>query len=143
MLAGEPAMNLPRVLIVDDDVDLCHRLADELEGFGYDVLVAFDGEEALATLRRERGPFLVLLDLLMPKMNGWRLREAMTLDPVLAGYPVIVMSATDSPEEAAISASAFLRKPVQLQTVVDALDAFAFEAVPQTLAEERTGPNRT
>src|SRR6476620_731910 len=80
------------VLVVDDDEDSCAFLAVILGMLGFKVLTATDGEEALAVARHHR-PCLILLDLMMPGMDGFSFREAQLQSPELAGIPVLVMSA--------------------------------------------------
>ena len=81
------------LLVVDDDEAfrkaMCAALADE----GYHVAAAADGVEAMQHLRSEQKPRLVLLDLMMPRMNGWKVLNELRNDAALAAVPVIVISA--------------------------------------------------
>jgi hypothetical protein len=77
----------PEILLVDDDDVLRESIAEGLEDVGYTVIRATDGNDALGHLRNSSLPSLVLLDLLMPGMNGWQLCEVMHADPALAGIP--------------------------------------------------------
>src|SRR5437868_4530767 len=81
------------VLIVDDHDDIRAILRDVLVEEGYDVLVACNGEEGLTKLRGAVRPCVVLLDLMMPVMDGWQLLEAMRADHHLRAIPVMVLSA--------------------------------------------------
>ena len=82
------------LLLVEDDDDLREDFALILRSRGYRVEVAANGAEALARLRaRAPLPCIILLDLMMPVMSGWELRSAQLADPVLAGIPVIVLTA--------------------------------------------------
>jgi CheY-like chemotaxis protein len=81
------------LLLVDDDEDLRTVLQQLLSDEGFHVHTARDGLEALTVLREIEPPGLILLDLMMPVMNGWRFREEQTRDRRLAGIPVIAMSA--------------------------------------------------
>ncbi len=85
---------MPVVLIVDDDADARGAIADLLEDAGYDVLCAANGREALVrlSLRGVRCD-LILLDLLMPVMNGWDFRRLQRQTPEIAHIPVLLMSA--------------------------------------------------
>src|SRR5262249_27660442 len=85
------------VLVVDDDADVRGMLAQVLELEGYDVVTAADGREALRRLE-ERRPFLVLLDLMMPGMNGWQFRAEQLKQPGIADVPVVVLSGDGSME---------------------------------------------
>jgi CheY-like chemotaxis protein len=81
-----------RVLIVEDDALARQNLAGIFETAGYEVGTASDGQEALDELRRQPAD-LVILDLVMPGMDGWTFRTHQLLDPALAGIPVAVLSA--------------------------------------------------
>jgi CheY-like chemotaxis protein len=80
-----------RILIVDGDFQTRAALALALQAAGYTTRVAANGLDALRVLRAWR-PDLILLDLLMPGMDGWTFRTRQLLDPRLAGIPVVVLS---------------------------------------------------
>jgi len=109
-----------RVLVVDDDRDMREALTDLLEFEGYQVSSAADGRQALQ-IARSCPPHLILLDLMMPVMSGWQFRAAQAEDPVLAGVPVVIMSAFAHELEA----TALLPKPFQLGEVLDAVRRLA------------------
>ncbi len=79
------------VLVIEDDPDVREMLVDVLEAEGYAVSQAQDGWEGL-NLAEEQQPNLILLDLLMPRMNGWEFRAAQMKNTVIAAIPVIVIS---------------------------------------------------
>jgi CheY-like chemotaxis protein len=81
-----------RLLLVEDDLDIRETLAEMLIEEGYDVVTASDGREGLERLRSMGTPCLVLLDLMMPIMDGWQMRAAMLADPTIADIPVVVFS---------------------------------------------------
>ncbi len=111
------------VLVVDDDVDLRETIGDLLEDQGYVVQRASDGSEALELLRgASPPPSVILLDLMMPKMNGWEFRAAQLADALLASVPVIVMTASRNMEEHPIDASTVLLKPVRLPNLLEAIE---------------------
>ena len=83
---------VPTVLVVDDDPVIQKLLQVNFEMEGYDVVIAGDGEEGLALAREER-PDLVLLDVMMPKMNGLDVAAAMRSDDVTKNIPIIMLSA--------------------------------------------------
>lgn len=83
------------VLIVDDDPDLLDVTSFVIEGEGVAVQTAKHGEEALALLRAGRLPTLVLLDLMMPVMNGWEFLDEIAKDPSLRAIPIVVLTAGD------------------------------------------------
>jgi CheY-like chemotaxis protein len=112
------------IVIIDDDRELRDTLRDVLEAEGWRVEAAADGALGLACLTAlvERGapPSLVLLDLMMPVMDGWQLSRAMAEDPRLAVVPVLVLSASvDTRSE--LHQRPMLRKPVDLENLLDAV----------------------
>ncbi len=108
------------VLIVEDDDDIRGSLRDLLEEEGYDVAEAANGREALAQLHGGVHPFLILLDLMMPVMNGWEFREAQTRDPEISAIPVVVVSADRGVAEkaASIQAADYLQKPIRFDKLL-------------------------
>ncbi|HWQ11795.1 MAG TPA: response regulator [Roseiflexaceae bacterium] len=112
------------VLIVDDDRDIREMLAQTLEDEGYEVLTAASGREAMALLTSTHTPpCVILLDLMMPGMNGWEFRAAQQRDPRLAAIPVVVLSArTDLPSATATMAGVhYLAKPIDFDTLMDTI----------------------
>jgi CheY-like chemotaxis protein len=103
-----------RVLIVDDDPNLRMVFQRQLESGGFAVVAAASGAEGLSALRRDPKIGLVLLDLMMPDMDGWRFRHAQASEERLASVPTIVV--TGSPlhtiVDAELNAAAYLLKPV-------------------------------
>ncbi|PIE80056.1 MAG: DNA-binding response regulator [Chloroflexi bacterium] len=85
-------MRKQRILIVDDDKAVVRLMRAYLAQAGYEVLVAYDGETAVHILRREN-PDLVLLDLMLPGMDGWEITRLMRSDPNLAPIPIIMLTA--------------------------------------------------
>ena len=81
------------ILLVEDHADLRNAMTSLLEAFGYAVVTAADGSEALDRLRRGTAPCLIVLDLEMPRKNGREFRSEQTHDPKLAAIPTIVSSA--------------------------------------------------
>jgi CheY-like chemotaxis protein len=109
------------ILVVEDDVDVREALAMFLECEGYHVVEAAHGAEALERLRGG-GPFgLILLDLMMPVMNGWEFRDAQAKDPTLAAIPVVVITAdhTAAKRAADVGAAGCLLKPVEFPELLD------------------------
>lgn len=87
----EPTTPQKTILLADDEQFIAIAYKDGLERAGYNVVVAHDGSEALDMLRANR-PDLVLLDLIMPKMNGFEVLRTLKQDPNLADLPVIVLT---------------------------------------------------
>ena len=84
-------MSRGKILVVDDDPDILEIVRTNLEGAGYAVLGAGDGTEGLAKMRAEN-PDLVVLDVLMPEMDGWEVLRQIETDPQTAGLPVIMLT---------------------------------------------------
>jgi CheY-like chemotaxis protein len=114
------------VMVVDDDPDIREVLSDCLEMEGYDVVEASNGAEALSSLRRGVRPDLIVLDLMMPVMDGWKLGEELKHDPALSSVPVLLTSAVNDLEKAAasIGARACLAKPFALTSFLAAVELF-------------------
>jgi CheY-like chemotaxis protein len=114
-----------RILIVEDDVAIRQTVAELLEDEGYEVDCAANGADALALLERSEVPALILLDLMMPVMDGWSFRETQRRDPRLAGIPTVVVTASNAasghaPDE--LAPDAFLAKPFDLDRLIDTVE---------------------
>jgi two-component system, sensor histidine kinase and response regulator len=114
-------MRQKRILIVEDDVDIRDTLRDAFEDEGYLVLSAGNGLEGLNTLRKLERPTVVVLDLMMPLMDGNELYEAMLADPNLSDIPVIV--STSDPSRAP-SGVLLMKKPVNLRMMLKTVARF-------------------
>ncbi len=107
------------VMVVEDDALIRDAVVEILATEGFDPIAAGDGQEALARLRHDKlSPALILLDLMMPVMNGWEFRAAQLADPELAAIPVVVMSASD-PE--GVRADALVPKPFDVAALLAAI----------------------
>ncbi len=84
-------MDRLKILVVDDDPDIYEIVETNLEGAGYQVVGASDGAEGLRKVRSEN-PDLVILDVLMPEMDGWEVLRNVERDPQTAGVPVIMLT---------------------------------------------------
>ena len=83
---------MERVLVVDDDKEIVRLVQSYLEKAGYHVLVAYDGETTLHTLRREK-PDLLILDLMLPDRDGWDITRLIRADTHLSTIPIIMLTA--------------------------------------------------
>lgn len=110
-----------RILLVEDDADLREALCEVLVGSGHTVISAVDGTEGLRQMRACR-PDVVVLDLMMPRLDGWQFRLAQRDDPMLATTPVVAISASSSATAAAVDADLYLRKPFDAKTLLHAID---------------------
>jgi CheY-like chemotaxis protein len=109
------------VLVVEDDPDIRATLCEALEDHGYSSVGAGNGVEALEYLRgAAEPPCLILLDLMMPVMDGETFRNEQRADPKLAEIPVVVISAyRDVERHAKELAAEYLQKPVRLETLLE------------------------
>jgi len=115
------------VLIVEDDADTRLALAEVLEDVNYRPLHAANGEAALEKLRAATpAPCVILLDVMMPIMDGRTFRAEQQKDPALSEIPVVVLSAHADLDSAAeqMQAAGFLRKPVELRALLATVAQF-------------------
>jgi CheY-like chemotaxis protein len=108
------------VLVVDDDRDIRETLKDILEEAGYQVHTASDGAAALEALSRLPRPRLILLDMMMPILDGRGFLERSRAAGLLAGIPVVILSAQHA-TELPPGASAWVKKPMDLDTLLAAV----------------------
>jgi CheY-like chemotaxis protein len=115
----------PPVLVAEDDHEIREALQALLEEVGYRVVTAADGKQALALLRQLLGssdfPAVLLLDMMMPVMNGWELLAELQKDTSLCSLPVVVVSAfADQVPKTGVHKR--LRKPVEVKQLLRALE---------------------
>jgi CheY-like chemotaxis protein len=108
------------ILVVEDDATLRETLQGALQERGYKVEVAEEGEAALAWLRREPRPALILLDLMMPGLDGWDFLARRRIDPSLPAIPVVVISGQLlGPErDSVLPADGFVKKPIDMEELL-------------------------
>jgi two-component system, chemotaxis family, chemotaxis protein CheY len=119
-----------RVMVVDDDGDFRLLVRELLESEGCAVTEAANGKAALDILRRSDLPHLILLDLMMPVMNGWDFHAAMQNDPALAGIPVAVLSGVERMRP--FGPMHELHKPIDLPSLLGLLHAIDAPDRPST-----------
>ncbi|MBX6770188.1 MAG: response regulator [Chloroflexi bacterium] len=109
------------ILVVDDDPDICEIVRVNLEGAGYDVVVAADGAAGLAAAR-EILPDLIILDVLLPELDGWQVLEALERDPATAGRPVVMLTCKGDDQDVlrglGLGAVEYLTKPFYPENLV-------------------------
>lgn len=112
------------ILLVEDDSDVRESLAYLLSDQGYDVACAEDGQEALSYLHAGNKPGVILLDIMMPRMNGYEFRAAQKQEPDIAAIPVIVLSAAGSIalRSRGLDADVALEKPVAFEKLCKAIE---------------------
>jgi CheY-like chemotaxis protein len=106
------------VLVVEDDLHIRETVQQILEFEGYRVHTAENGRQALDLLAQLKYPCLILLDLMMPVMNGWQFLEARKKDSVIADLPVVVVSAVAEQAQGA-GATEIMRKPPDIDTLLE------------------------
>lgn len=113
----------PLILVVEDVPEVRELLTEVLQSEGYAVVAAADGREAWNHLREGLRPDLILLDLLLPVMNGWELLQKKRGDRDLREIPVITLSALDAePDELEQGCACHLRKPIAIGDLLAAVD---------------------
>jgi CheY-like chemotaxis protein len=114
------------ILVVEDEPDIRDLMVALLESEGYAVSAASHGAEALARLQAGPVPCIILLDLMMPVMDGWAFCEEKEKNPVLAAIPIVVVSAVSrhDPRNACVRAVDHLPKPIDIGTLLAAVERF-------------------
>ncbi len=115
------------VLVVDDDPHLCEIIIDVLEAEGHTTRSASNGQEALERVR-ERKPQIILLDLMMPIMNGWELATRLKATPEWADIPIVFITAAhnsirDTHRE--LGAKAVINKPFDIDVLTEAVQQYS------------------
>jgi CheY-like chemotaxis protein len=130
----------PEVLVAEDDPDLRDVILEVLTMAGYRALGLSNGAEVLAYLRSTQDkPRLILLDIMMPLMDGWQFRKLQLEDPEIAGVPVVVLSA-HSQRPGDLETEGHLQKPIEIDALIDVARKFCGERVSE---EPAPSDNRT
>ncbi|MBI2519100.1 MAG: response regulator [Bdellovibrio sp.] len=106
-------MSNRKILIVEDDAAIREGLRYALELEGYEVSTAIHGKDGLEQLAKGPSPCLILLDLMMPVMNGWQFIDALGKDIVLANIPVVLVTAF-SDQAKGLNTKGIIKKPIDL-----------------------------
>ena len=114
---------LKTILVVEDDHDTRVSVRQQLEAEGYFVFSAANGKSALEILRRIKPPCLILLDLVMPVMDGEEFIRVIDSDPALHVIPVVVVTAFPEKSKNLI-AKALVQKPINLNTLLDVVQKY-------------------
>lgn len=115
------------ILVIDDDPGIRDMLTQVLEDEGHGVVSATNGLEAIDHLHRSaERPCVILLDLMMPIMNGWQFRTEQKQHPDLATIPVVVLSArTDIQQQASsLDVDTFIAKPINIVTLLNTIERY-------------------
>jgi CheY-like chemotaxis protein len=117
---------LPRVLVVDDDEDIREIIEIALQAHGYRVDTAADGVDCLRRLRDDPElPAIILLDMMMPNMNGWEVRDQLVADPVLSRVPLVFLTGNVDVRDELHGAVGVLHKPVELSALLEVIGRVA------------------
>jgi CheY-like chemotaxis protein len=125
---------LSHVLIVEDDQDIRESLQELLKLEGYEVSTAINGQEAVKKLSSMKRPCLILLDLMMPVMNGWEFLAIRKNMDVIATIPVVVVSAVAEKNQAS-DVNEFVKKPVDLDSLVKVVSRYCVHHGSEKAAE--------
>jgi DNA-binding response OmpR family regulator len=114
-------MSKKRILVVDDEVDLVETVRFSLDLEGYDVLVAYNGEEALNQARKEN-PDLILLDLMLPKLDGYKVCRLLKFDERYKHIPILMLTAKIQEKDKATGmetgANEYITKPFEMDELM-------------------------
>lgn len=118
---------MKRILVVEDDTSIRELLVELLESEGYSVTSAINGLEGLKLLESGEKPNLILMDLMMPVMDGYTFRSEQLNNLEWAKIPTVVMSAEANAREKmkAYNITAFLSKPVELEIILDTVAKYS------------------
>jgi CheY-like chemotaxis protein len=118
------------ILVVEDDSDIQQALCSVLRDEGYEVSSASDGREAISQLHAGQRPGVILLDLMMPVMDGADFRKAQLGDPQLKDIPVVVLTADDRHRDIgrSLGAAAAFAKPFELGALLHVLERVMYSA---------------
>jgi CheY-like chemotaxis protein len=116
------------ILVVEDDADARAAMIDILEFSGYAAVPAENGKKAFEYLAAANPPSLIILDLLMPEMNGWEFRALQKNDPKLASVPVVVVTAFSAVK---VDADSILIKPIDVDRLLDLVKLYVDAEHPQ------------
>jgi len=110
-----------KILVVDDEIQLVEMLKMRLEANGYEALTAYDGREALEKVRNQN-PDLILLDLMLPKMDGYKVCRMLKFDKKYKNIPIIIFTArvqeSDKEKGSQVGADAYIIKPFEPQVLL-------------------------
>ena len=123
---------MAKLLIVDDDMDLVQVMKVTLESKGYEVIVAYNGNEGIAKAKKEK-PDLVVLDILMPESDGFAFADKFSKDPSLAKTPVIALTSfSDSlGQPFPFEVTEYVQKPIKPRDLVAKIEGYLKRKVEQ------------
>lgn len=111
-----------KILVVDDETDFVDAVKIRLEAMGYDIISAYDGAQCVEKARKEM-PALILLDIVMPRSNGFEALSKLKTDSLTAQIPVIIITAKSDAEyvldAGKLGAADYIMKPVSMHSLID------------------------
>lgn len=111
-----------RILVVDDEPDLVQMVSVRLNASGYEVTTAYDGQQALDQVKQVR-PELIILDLMLPKLDGYKVCRLLKFDERTKSIPVLIFTARAQVEDVTLAtecgADAYLTKPFEAKALLD------------------------
>jgi len=123
-MAKRSNMDKKRILIVEDEPEMVNMLRMRLESLGYEILVAMDGQEGLKKARTEK-PDLIILDLMLPKMDGYKICGLLKADQKHMHIPIIILTARAQDEDRdmglELGADAYIIKPFEPKNLVSTI----------------------
>jgi CheY-like chemotaxis protein len=119
----------PCVLVVEDNPDARAAFEALLQQKGFGVVTAGDGQEALDVLRGGLKPRLILLDLMMPRKDGWQFRAEQIADPSFANVPVVVLSGAGQLDRHSrqLEVNDYLEKPVDVERLLEVVSRYCID----------------
>ncbi len=118
---------MKKILIVDDEADIIEILQFVMEANGYECITAMDGEEGLK-LARETSPDLIILDVMMPKINGYKISRLLKYDAKYKNIPILMITARSQEEDKIIGeetgADEYITKPFNVDYVVEKVKSY-------------------
>jgi len=120
-------MNPKKILVVDDEVDLVETVRFPLEMEGYHVLVSYNGEDALNQARKEN-PDLILLDLMLPKLDGYKVCRLLKFDERYKHIPILMLTAKTQEKDKVLGletgADEYITKPFEMDYLMEKVKAY-------------------
>ncbi len=118
---------MTKILIVDDEEDIVESLSFMLQTQGYETICAYDGEEGLK-LAKEENPDLIMLDVMMPKINGYKICRLLKYDAKYKNIPIIMLTARSQESDKAIGeetgADEYITKPFEFNEVLEIMQKY-------------------
>ena len=116
-----------KILVVDDEKDIVETLSFMMRARGYEVIEAYDGEEGLK-LAKEQSPNLMILDVMMPKINGYKIARLLKYDSKYKHIPIIMVTARGQDSDKLIGeetgADEYITKPFEFEEVLDCVNKY-------------------